>query len=249
VILRALPAGVVEDLYEIIEPTSPRNPFRDQAVQWRNYLLVALMLHLGLRRGEPLVLLANAVKRERDPASGEIVHWINVIETGDEIEDVRADPPSTKTVNSVRQLPVSADLAALVDHYVVNIRGRQRNPHLFLNRYGSPLSLRFVNKICNKISHFLSEDARRALDRHMRAPVVRPHDLRHTCAVMFLAAQAERGEDLDLAEQRMRCFFGWSEGSRMPRRYARGYYESALARVWNEKFGMHVDILRRLDQS
>ncbi|MGY0522962.1 hypothetical protein ACW0JY_38485, partial [Pseudomonas aeruginosa] len=51
-IARALPAAVIEDIYELIQPDSPRNPFRTEALRWRNFALVLLMLHQGLRRSE-----------------------------------------------------------------------------------------------------------------------------------------------------------------------------------------------------
>ena len=54
--IRALPAVVVEELYEMFDPTSPRNPFRSEDVRWRNYLLFLILLHLGLRRGEAMIL-------------------------------------------------------------------------------------------------------------------------------------------------------------------------------------------------
>lgn len=54
--IRALPALVIEDLYEIFSPGSARNPFRSESARWRNYLIFLLMLHMGLRRSEVLIL-------------------------------------------------------------------------------------------------------------------------------------------------------------------------------------------------
>ncbi|RMH85973.1 hypothetical protein EA796_05920 [Pseudomonas sp. AOB-7] len=42
VAIRALPAAVVEDLYEVFSPTSSRNPFRTEALRWRNFLMFLL---------------------------------------------------------------------------------------------------------------------------------------------------------------------------------------------------------------
>src|SRR3990167_4966965 len=78
--IRALPATVVEDIYEIFSPTSPRNPFRTKALQWRNYLMFLLMLHLGLRRGEIAILPADAIKSDFDIATGGEKFWLNVAE-------------------------------------------------------------------------------------------------------------------------------------------------------------------------
>src|SRR5690606_26024221 len=47
---RSLPALVVEELYEIFDPESPRNPFKSKRDKIRNFLIFLLLLHLGLRR-------------------------------------------------------------------------------------------------------------------------------------------------------------------------------------------------------
>jgi len=52
------------------------------------------------------------------------------------------------------------------------------------------------------------------------------------------------GNDLDLAMDKLRVFFGWSPQSEMPRLYARAYFETKLSEVWNENFDAFVDALR-----
>lgn len=115
--IRALPAGVVEELYDIFRPDSAQNPFRTEAGRWRNFLLFILLLHLGLRRGEVLILTADAVKDDFDPATGHSRYWINIQETPYE-DDPRHSAPSIKTIPSRRQLPVSAEVLNLIDTYV-----------------------------------------------------------------------------------------------------------------------------------
>lgn len=63
---RGLPALVIEEIYDLILPDSPRNPFRNEALRWRNFVLVLLYLHQGLRRSEAALLAVDAVKSERD---------------------------------------------------------------------------------------------------------------------------------------------------------------------------------------
>jgi hypothetical protein len=70
------------------------------------------------------------------------------------------------------------------------------------------------------------------------------HDLRHTCAVVRLKLYQDAGNDLDLAMDKLRVFFGWSPQSEMPRLYARAYFETKLSEVWNENFDAFVDALR-----
>ena len=62
--IRALPSIVIEDIYEVILPESPRNPFRTEALRWRNFVLILLLLHQGLRRSETLILPVDALKHE-----------------------------------------------------------------------------------------------------------------------------------------------------------------------------------------
>ncbi|XSS60436.1 hypothetical protein ACP9OK_16210 [Pseudomonas sp. B11] len=64
-IVRALPSPVLDEFYQIIDPYSARNPFRNSTLRWRNYILCLLMLHLGLRRSETLVLPMDALKSEK----------------------------------------------------------------------------------------------------------------------------------------------------------------------------------------
>ncbi|GAA0569665.1 hypothetical protein [Caenispirillum bisanense] len=132
--VRALPAVVVEDLYQIFHPESERNPFRSAAARWRNYLIFLLMLHMGLRRGEVLILPADAVKEDFDPASGGIRYWINVARNPYADTDPRSQAPSLKTLPSCRQLPLSQELVHLADLYVQNYRGRPSHSFLFNSR-------------------------------------------------------------------------------------------------------------------
>lgn len=53
---RALPDSTLRDLLEVANPDSPRNPVKSISVRWRNWLILHLLLQLGLRRGEMLLL-------------------------------------------------------------------------------------------------------------------------------------------------------------------------------------------------
>ena len=55
-----------------------------------------------------------------------------------------------------------------------------------------------------------------------------------------------QGDNLDTAINKLRVFFGWSETSQMPRHYARAYFESGLADVWNDSYDTFVETLRDL---
>jgi integrase len=242
--IRALPAGVIEELYDIFRPDSARNPFRTEATRWRNFLLFVLLLHLGLRRGEVLILTADAVKDDFDPAIGGTRYWIDIQETPYE-DDPRHSAPSIKTVASRRQLPVSAEVLNLIDTCVQNHRGRCRHGFMFNSQKGRPLSVQSVARILRIATEALSERGRKLLSDHGHDRVT-PHHLRHTAAVFRLSGYVSAGLELDLAIEKLRVFFGWSPGSPMPRYYARAYFETKLAEIWEEKFDDYVDVIRRV---
>ena len=73
------------------------------------------------------------------------------------------------------------------------------------------------------------------------------HDLRHTCAVYRLSRYLACGDTMDTAIDKLRVFFGWSKTSPMPRHYARAYFETALAEVWNDNYDTFVETLRSLE--
>ncbi|AZN51795.1 site-specific integrase [Pseudomonas aeruginosa] len=245
-IARALPAAVIEDIYELIQPDSPRNPFRTEALRWRNFALVLLMLHQGLRRSETLVLAADAIKESLAFQTEGLRCWMDVVENPYEHSDSRADAPSIKNANSVRQIPVSDSIMSVVETYTANFRGRPQHSFLFSSQEGTPLSKRSVNAIFSVLSEHLSKDAVRELCERRKSTSVTPHALRHTCAVVRLTHLIDAGVEMDLALQKLRVFFGWSRPSLMPHHYARAYFEDRLATVWHDSFDLHVDALRRL---
>ena len=243
--LRSLPASVVSELYEIVSPNSARNPFRTEGLKWRNFCLVLILLHLGLRRGEALLLTLNSLQSAINPKTGEIVYWLNVSFTED--HDPRySNRPSIKTRFSHRQIPVSSALVNAWTHYVDNYRGRQEHSHLFLNNRGQPISANIPGRILEQITGCLTPKALRDLEICNRSSLIRSHDLRHTCAVVRISQFKDLGNDDAEAFEKMRAYFGWSYTSEMPRHYARAYFETELANKWNDSFDSTVEVLRKL---
>lgn len=145
--VRALPAVVLEELYDLINPASPRNPFRNESLRWRNFALILLMLHQGLRRGEALVLAVDALREAIRPSTGEARFWLDVTTNPYEESDPRLDDPSLKNANAVRQIPVAETIATAIETYISNFRGKQAHSFLFTSQEGRPLSKRSVNGV------------------------------------------------------------------------------------------------------
>ncbi|HVI90622.1 MAG TPA: tyrosine-type recombinase/integrase [Dongiaceae bacterium] len=243
--LRALPAGVLEDLYQIIGPHSQRNPFRSEDLRWRNFVLVLLMLHQGLRRGEAAILPLDVVKSGFDKARGTDRFWMTVDRNPYEKSDSRYEPPGLKTSNAIRRLPLSSSVVEAITTYQVNFRGKQNHTFLLASQKDQPLALRSINDVMGPLYNALSPGAKRELTDERFVDVIRPHDLRHTCAVVRLRQFMEEvGIGEELAHQKLRVFFGWSRTSTMPLLYARSFYEDRIHDVWDNAFDARVEQIR-----
>jgi integrase len=204
-----------------------------------------LYLYQGLRRGEALLLPANAVQDGYDPQSGQRLFWINVVATTDE-DDPRSNKPSIKTSLSQRQIPISPDTVAIIDHYVNNFRGKQKFSHLFCSNQGRPLALSTVNLIFTEASQALHPSSKQRLMEVLHGATVTPHDLRHTCAAARLGAFIESGIETKLAIEKLRSFFGWSPDSDMPLHYSRALVQDRVNSFWLAKHDDRVEFLRVL---
>ncbi|MGQ7936303.1 tyrosine-type recombinase/integrase [Paraburkholderia sp. D1E] len=242
--IRALPDVTLTELLSVAEPGATRNPFESLAIQVRNWLVVLLLLLCGLRRGEALLLTVDSLKHDLDRQSGEVKYWLDVTTTDD--EDRRSSKPGIKTSDSHRQVPISADLASLVEVYVAEHRRDDGTTRFLLTAEdGGELSAESVNKLLAKLSAAVSPAAlQRFKERSGGKQRISSHDLRHTCATvrygLFIAADADR----ELAFQRMRAFFGWAIASDMPALYARAAIEDDLMKSWTDVFDKRVDVLR-----
>ncbi|WP_184959506.1 site-specific integrase [Pseudomonas vranovensis] len=244
--IRALPSIVIDDLYRIFNPLSIENPFRNERLRWRNYLIFLLAATMGLRRSEIAILPLDAIKSDFDPATGKECYWLNVDESHYEHEDSRSDAPSLKNSQSRRQLPISQDVLIASDNLGMGHKRSRTHSYLFESQKGKPISLRSIQRIFEIASEHLSAPAKKAiLIRGNQC--ISAHDLRHTCAVYRLTKYMESGIDLDTATNKLRVFFGWSATSAMPRHYARAYFESESADVWTDSYDTFVTALRNIE--
>lgn len=247
--VRALPDVTVTNLLDVARPSHSQNPFSRVAIQWRNWLILNLLLLCGLRRGEALLLQVTSLNSDVDPTSGTIIYWLDVTNTEDEEEDLRHTRPSIKTEASHRQIPVPGVLAELWEHYVSHHRVSD-DAHNFLltSRDGHPLSAESITKLLASMSRCLSKKALQRFEKRTGGKrQVSAHDLRHTCATVRYAMFIGAGNDRELALQRMRAFFGWSINSQMPEIYARASIQDDLLRTWNVAFDQRLSSLRRVE--
>lgn len=244
--IRSLPSEIVEVLYEMLDPESSNNPFRDIVSRWRVYVIFMLLLHQGLRRGELLTFPVDVIKSGFDRNRQQVRYWMTVQFNEYEDDDPRYSKPSIKNASSIRQVPLSKTTALLIQEYAANYRGKPDHSFLINSQKQSPLSTEGVTKLFQKISASLPKQLRKILMDQMGHDSVSPHDLRHTCAVVRLNQLLSNGVEMASALEQMRAFFGWFRDSDMPLRYARAVFEDRLASVWNTKFDDHVEVLRSL---
>ncbi|MDX1914053.1 MAG: tyrosine-type recombinase/integrase [Methylophilus sp.] len=250
--IRSLPADVIRYLYEMLDPSSEStlNPFKRTITRWNVFLTYICMLHMGLRRGEALLLQVNSIKSAFDDQQGRKRYWINVITLENEdYLDPRYSKPSIKTIDSIRQIPVSELTANLIQTYTENFRGRPPHPFLFNSQWNTPLSHESLTKYYEKISNFLPKDALQTLKNRTGKNTIAPHDLRHTCAVVRLSQLLENGDTVELAMPKMRVFFGWSRESNMPPKYAKAVFEDRVSSVWSNIMDERVAILRNIPKA
>ena len=246
---RALPANVVQTLFGMLDPTSSINPFKNNSSKWRVFIVFIVLLHLGLRRGELLLLTSDAVKTRIDTVTGENKYWVNIQENQKYRDDVRHSKPSIKTAHSIRQIPISELTANLIKEYVENYRGKPDHPYLLNSQQNKPLSIEAVTKYFARISNALPEDAKHELNTRTGRMSISAHMLRHTCAVIRLNQLLDLDTSMDESLQKMRSFFGWSRTSDMPRKYAKAVFEDRLATVWNNAFDERVSLVRAIPKS
>ena len=233
---RALPDETLGELQEVAHPNSRRNPFKDESIRWRNWLIVNLLLLAGLRRGELLLLVSDSLKQGFSRVERKERYWLNVTTI---IEDNRRFTQARiKTVQSNRQVPCSNSLANLYETYLAHYRAPDDgHPFLLTSEHGAPLSARSVNKILSQLFNRFSLEARNRFEEQCgKQRAISPHDLRHTCATARYSEFARRDRDRELVLQRMRAFFGWSITSDMPDRYARAAIQRDLSEGWDDTF-------------
>ncbi|MGP4956009.1 MULTISPECIES: site-specific integrase [unclassified Pseudomonas] len=211
-------------LLEIMHPDSAENPFSDEAIRRRNYIILLLGLDMGLRRSEMLLIKTSDI------------HWhsrqLAVVNLEDESRDPRTMAPQFKT--NERMLVMTDDLYDAITEYESKYRHRkprsgrsQANRHPFLlvahkRNEGGPLTIKAVDGVLSKVREKAPELAH-----------VHTHTLRHDAVYTMLESMSEElavltPEDRTTQVQKtLTWMFGWSPDSNMPGLYG--------AKFWKEE--------------
>jgi integrase len=209
------------ELLRLVELNSTNNPWKNESVKFRNKLIVHILLYVGCRKGELLLLKA----RDIDPAS----RVLKIRKEVDSKEDVRSDPALAKTLS--RDFEINEELHTMIQDYIIyhrsKVTGANKTPYLFIShqngaKSAKPLSLSAVDDIFRDIKNALQID-------------VFPHALRHTWNDV-MSEQVEKfldsGEITENEVEDLRSYLmGWKEGSGTAKTYTKRYQAKKAMKV------------------
>ena len=213
-------------LFAVIDPSSPENPFRSEAVRYRNLAVVACLDETGMRRGELCGLKIPDIDFKK--------LTISIHRRPADPRDPRRQKPKTKS--GARPVPIRPELADILFAYLSDWRrtepGARMHAYVFVShagiRPGAPLTPRSVGNVFAALESVLGFR-------------LHPHLLRHTWNDRFSAAidgRAVRGDRTpEASEERIRNFLmGWSPDSKMAAVYTHRHVERAAEAALR---GMH----------
>lgn len=211
-------------LLEIMHPDSAENPFSNEAIRLRNYIILLLGLDMGLRRSEMLLIKTSDIHWHS--------HQLAVVNLEDESLDPRTMAPQFKTHE--RMLVMTDDLYYAINEYGSKYRSRKSHggaslakKHSFLlvahkRNEGAPLTIKAVDGVLSKVRKIAPELAH-----------VHPHILRHDAVYTMLESMREELDTLSpedrttQVQKTLTWMFGWSPESKMPGLYG--------AKFWKEE--------------
>ena len=237
---KSLTNEMVAMLYKIIRPDQSAkinidNPFSTKSHQFRNFLMVHLMMNYGLRVGELMLLTKRSIKKSLNSDSYSLI----ITNTDDE-HDPRQRKPSIKNEQSYRVIKLDSMDYKFLMLYIEKIRNFNNSDILFtsLKPPYSPLSYSSINAIFKTIEQAFRASHPVYFDDTNIDSIQKltPHVCRHTWAYITLAfaikkyrnesasALTQSNDEIMLkALEDLRVLGGWSANSIMPSYYAKRF--------------------------
>ena len=176
-------------LINVLDPTSIDSFGTNEAVKYRNFISIGLMIYCGLRPGELLSLRVEDITISA-------ISSVNIVRRKPDIGDTRKPRPQVK--RNGRLLPIeNPELVKCLDEYIVDLRdvledkSELESDYLILSDEGEPLSQASITQFF----HLLRKKYNRNLPENLSAK-----SLRHTFSSRMEIAMREAG----LSEQRRR---------------------------------------------
>lgn len=233
---------MVKALYQVIAPSkltriNPLNPFKLHDAQFRNFLIVHLMLNYGLRIGELMLLTVRSIKKSIQNSSYNLI----ITNTEDEFDN-RQRKPNIKNEYSYRVLELQERDYQFLNIYMNEIRKDISSEILFtsLKPPYSAFSYSSISKLFDKLNEILRNIVPEHFDDKSYDSIEKltPHVCRHTWAYMMLSYSFKKYENedklrysahevihraLDKAKEDLRTMGGWSPTSEMPSYYGKRF--------------------------
>lgn len=193
---------------DAIHPESPNNPWIPGFTRRRNWLIVAILLSAGIRRGELLGMQICDI-HPRQPK-------IDILRRADCSSDSRTRQPNTKTYD--RTIELKPSLMKVLQAYLKErrcIKDARSVPQVFVSRNGCALSMQAVDKLFKQLRLAVPD----------LSVTLTSHVMRHTWNERF-SEHAEAMNLSEVEEQRARNNQqGWSDSSNTAAAYTRRHTE------------------------
>jgi integrase len=212
---KSLDESQIEALERSFGIGADANPFVDEDVQCRNWLIYTLLFNLGIRGGELLNIRVSDIDFSKN-----IIH---IRRRPDEQVDPRTDQPLVKTL--ARDLVVSNNLAGVLHKYIVkHRRGAQRarkHDYLLVTHKAGPTQGMPLTKSAYKKLIGLIKRSDTKLSEFSG------HALRHTWNYRYSEANDSSESPASEAEQEKERSYlmGWKQGSGTAKTYNKRYVQ------------------------
>lgn len=202
-------------LFEIISRDSHINPWTERFTIVRNELMITLLHEYGFRIGEVLKVKLSDIDFRSNT--------ITIRRRPHDKDETRIKSPEVKTLGRILNLtPLILDL---LKNYILNHRAKiskaRKHPYLLVSPQGAPFTLSAANKVFLKIKENFPDEFQN----------LSAHILRHTWNDNF-TLQAKKNGLSDEESHNARVYAqGWTEKSKMPRRYTKGVTKELADKV------------------
>ncbi|AKV97103.1 MULTISPECIES: site-specific integrase [Marinobacter] len=232
--VKGLTDGERDQLLEVMHPESPANPFANEAIKLRNFIILLLGLDMGLRRSEMLLIKTSDI------------HWHNrqlaVVNIEDESMDPRRVAPQFKTHE--RMLVMTDEVYDAIIEYESKYRrtkprqgSSQARKHPFLlvshrKNEGEAMSIKALDGVFARVGEVVPELAH-----------IHPHILRHDSVYTMLESMREELETLTpedrttQVQKTLTWMFGWSPESHMPGLYGAKFWKEEADKAMKKRSG------------
>jgi integrase len=198
---------------DIIRPDATDNPWKEEAIRFRNQMIINVIYDVGCRKGEVLTLKATEVEGGS--------YELKIRRSADDPNDDRTEQPLVKTLG--RDVSVSEDVFEMVENYIIKyrsqVKGSGKNPFLILSHQSGTKTAKALSiSGLQKVFKILSEAV---------GFIVSPHPLRHTWNDEFsddIEAAIDAGEITEEEAEDTRSYLmGWKENSGTAKNYTKRY--------------------------